>query len=70
MSWKRKPRVLYALQGVERQQIEDMSKQIEMLNASHVGILNMIMKRESVPIEEDVAFDSKQLAFVRVQKAQ
>ena len=60
-----KTKVLYALKGIERDQILSMQRQMEMLQTSQFAILNLIRQREQVPETPDVIFDLKTLTFQR-----
>lgn len=68
--FRRKPKIknplVYQIEGRERGVLEAYKSQVTLLEAQYMGLLDTIMKRESIQRSEHVVFDSKQMAFIAV----
>ena len=63
-----KDKPLYKLTEREQGYLEAFAAQRAIADASYQKVLQDIMKRENIPTTEDVVFDPKRMAFVKVKK--
>lgn len=68
VAWFKKNKIVYRLKGREQGHLEAFAAQRSMADAQYHATLEQIMKRESIPATDKIAFDPQQMAFVKVEK--